>query len=268
MEKERASRTRFAKRAIKPDEIAGELEKTDEVLGSPDVVELFVKESCQRLGSPLKKVKDGFSINPEQLPKDITNRMNHDAINKMAFDVPCPGASYVSRNHDLTAALAEYVFDQALTPDGDRNIAARLGVIRSQDVAKFTTLVLLRCRYLIRTAGIDGPVLAEESRISGFEGLSGELRRLNSGRATELFEKASPSGNLSSDDKKYWAGKALALVELAADDMNRQDGERAEEIRASHEKLRQTIGHKKVTVEPCLPPDVLAVSVLVPMPTT
>lgn len=147
MEKERASRTRFAQRAIKPDEIAGELEISDEVLGSLDVVELFVKESCQRLGSPLKKVREGFSINQEQLPKDITNRMNHDVINKMAFDVPCPGASYVSRNHDLTAALAEYV-------------------------------------------------------------------------------------------------------------------------RASHEKLRQTIGHKKVTVEPCLPPDVLAVSVLVPMPTT
>ncbi len=94
------------------------------------------------------------------------------------------------------------------------------------------------------------------------------MMRLDSNRATELLEKASPSGNLSSDEKKYWAAKALALVELAADDLNAQVGERAEEIRASHEKLRQTIGHKKVTVEPCLPPDVLAVSVLVPMPTT
>ncbi|MEI7450360.1 MAG: hypothetical protein WCJ75_12125 [Desulfomonile sp.] len=136
------------------------------------------------------------------------------------------------------------------------------------DVTFFEGQWRLRCRYLIRTAGIDGPVLAEESRISGFEGLSGELMRLDSNLATELFEKASPSGNLSSDDKKYWAGKALALVELAADDLNRQVEERAEEIRASHEKLRQAIGHKKVTVEPCLPPDVLAVSVLVPMPTT
>ena len=48
--RERENRTRFAQRALKPDEVRQELEATDAVLGDPDAVRLFVLSAAQRLG--------------------------------------------------------------------------------------------------------------------------------------------------------------------------------------------------------------------------
>ena len=50
-ERERVNRTRFAQRALKPDEVRRELEATDAVLGDPDAVREFVLASAQRLRS-------------------------------------------------------------------------------------------------------------------------------------------------------------------------------------------------------------------------
>jgi superfamily II DNA/RNA helicase len=49
-ERERINRTRFAQRALKPDEVRQELEATDAVLGDPDAVWEFVLNAAQRLG--------------------------------------------------------------------------------------------------------------------------------------------------------------------------------------------------------------------------
>ena len=48
--REKENRTRFAQRALKPDEVRQELEATDAVLGDPDAVRLFVLSAAQRLG--------------------------------------------------------------------------------------------------------------------------------------------------------------------------------------------------------------------------
>ncbi len=48
-EREKINRTRFAQRALKPDEVRRELEATDVVLGDPDAVREFVLNAAQRL---------------------------------------------------------------------------------------------------------------------------------------------------------------------------------------------------------------------------
>jgi hypothetical protein len=48
-ERERVNRTRFAQRAIKPEEVRRELEATDSVLGDPDAVREFVLSAAQRI---------------------------------------------------------------------------------------------------------------------------------------------------------------------------------------------------------------------------
>ncbi len=48
--REKENRTRFAQRALKPEEVRRELEATDAVLGDPEAVRLFVLNACQRLG--------------------------------------------------------------------------------------------------------------------------------------------------------------------------------------------------------------------------
>src|SRR5205807_4202805 len=49
-ERERVNRTRFAQRALKPNEVRQELEATDAVLGDPVAVREFVLAAAQRLG--------------------------------------------------------------------------------------------------------------------------------------------------------------------------------------------------------------------------
>jgi len=51
--REKENRTRFAQRALKPEEVRRELETTDAVLGDPQAVESFVLNACQRLGIPI-----------------------------------------------------------------------------------------------------------------------------------------------------------------------------------------------------------------------
>ena len=54
--REKENRTRFAQRALKPEEVRRELEATDAVLGDPSAVEEFVLNACQRLGLHVKKL--------------------------------------------------------------------------------------------------------------------------------------------------------------------------------------------------------------------
>ncbi|GAB4495779.1 MAG: hypothetical protein OHK0052_04140 [Anaerolineales bacterium] len=56
--REKLTRTRFAQRALKPDEVRRELEAADSVLGDPHAVRVFVQESAQRLGMVFKLSKD------------------------------------------------------------------------------------------------------------------------------------------------------------------------------------------------------------------
>jgi hypothetical protein len=48
--RERENRTRFAQRALKPEEVTRELQATDAVLGDPAAVQSFALNACQRLG--------------------------------------------------------------------------------------------------------------------------------------------------------------------------------------------------------------------------
>ena len=71
VERERASRTRFAQRSIKPNEIQQELDVTDNILGDPSVVQRFVTEACRRLGTPIEKSKDFYTVNLGGLPPGV-----------------------------------------------------------------------------------------------------------------------------------------------------------------------------------------------------
>jgi hypothetical protein len=54
--REKENRTRFAQRAIKPDEVRQELEATDAFLGDPDAVRMFVLNAAQRLRTDAGRV--------------------------------------------------------------------------------------------------------------------------------------------------------------------------------------------------------------------
>ncbi len=267
VEKERKSRTRFAQHAIKPDEVAKELEVTDSILGDPTVVEKFVQTAAQRIGSPLTKGTGYWKVNLTGLPKAVYAKIPDENLSKITFDQPvAENVTLVSRNYPLTGALAEHLFDIALQPDGDRNIAARCGVIRSSDVETVTTLLLLRLRFLIKNNANGFNSLAEECIVSGFRDTIGSEKWLTKEEAESLFEEVAPSENISDNDKRYWVTTILNDFDKIKDKVNSLAENRTEEIFKSYERLRKTIKGSHVSIEALLPVDVLSLSIIVPQP--
>jgi superfamily II DNA or RNA helicase len=90
-ERERINRTRFAQRALKPQEVQRELEATDSVLGDPEAVRTFVLAAAQRLGLAIaedKRVPDVFRIS---IAPESTQRLP-DAI-RFALPEPPKGST-------------------------------------------------------------------------------------------------------------------------------------------------------------------------------
>ena len=133
-DKERATRTVFAQRRLRPDDVLPEWRKTLSVLGGPDDVARFVRLSSRtiwaRRSTGTMAIAGCRSLTCHQ---PLQDRLSvHSALHqqqKIAFEQPAPaGAVYVHRAHPLVAALADYVSEQAL--DADRpEIGARAGAI-------------------------------------------------------------------------------------------------------------------------------------------
>ena len=120
-EREKETRSRFAQRRIKPEEVQRELEETDSILGDPDAVCRFLREASQRMGFAFRGRKDGtWELGMEGLPSAVHQVLGDgpDRL-RVTFDTPVPeGVVYIGRSHRLVEALAEHLMDQAFYPTG------------------------------------------------------------------------------------------------------------------------------------------------------
>ena len=265
-DREKTSRTRFAQRAIKPDEIQAELEATDSILGDPATVKRFTLDTFRRLGCKTEPKKTYITFDPHALPLKIAVSLD-GKTNKLAFDMPCPPeATFMSRNHALVRTLAEYLLGKALEPDGDRLLAARCGVIRAASVSTVTTLLVLRARFLIESAASSDPLLAEECILAGFTGMPPSETWLRPEEAERLFDGAAPSGNLTTAEKQEWLKKILTRLDHITSKTKALLDERSRRLQESHERLRKTIKMQRIIVKPLFPPDMVSISMLLPSP--
>ncbi|HWP41735.1 MAG TPA: helicase-related protein, partial [Blastocatellia bacterium] len=129
-ERERINRTRFAQRALKPDEVRRELEATDEVLGDPNAVREFALTAAQRLGLHIEQDRrrgDVFHITIDPAATAAVPEAVRFALPQVkskrwcvSFVSPTPeGAEYLGRNHRFVATLARFLMEQALTRHGE-----------------------------------------------------------------------------------------------------------------------------------------------------
>lgn len=102
--------------------------------------------------------------------------------------------------------------------------------------------------------------------MTGFEGLPGKETFLEKDRALELFDTVKPSGNIEEADKKQWLSKVLEGFDMLRPQIEALQSERAEKLQESHDNLRKAIKSKKVKVKALYPPDVVALSVVLPKP--
>jgi superfamily II DNA or RNA helicase len=272
--REKLNRTRFAQRALKPDEVQRELEATDAVLGDPAAVQAFVLNAAQRINLPVARDRK----QPELFRIGVADQVRAALPDAIAFALPSPKsgrwtvsfasptpemAEYLGRNHPFVTALAQFLMEEALTQPGAAR-AARCGALRTRSVTRLTTLALVRVRYLLQQPG-RAPLLAEEVRVFGYRDRVADW--LPEADTLRLLAEAQPDANLEMPEKRELITHALKDWEAVQPAIKARLSERAEELAASHRRIRQAVQLKvrNLTVEPKLPADLLGVLVLQPV---
>ena len=275
-EREKLTRTKFAQRALKPEEVRKELEATDAVLGNSKAVREFVLAAAQRIGLQIAADRRAgafrVAVSPQALatvPDAVrfalpSSKSGHWLV---SFDSPTPeGCEYLGRNHRFVAELARFLMEQALTKHGAA-AATRCGVIRTRGITQLTTVLLLRVRYLIEQPR-RAPLLSEEVLVMAHRPGKNAQLWLDEGEALSLLAEAKPDANVPMPEKRQLIATALARWPALEAEIGVRIGERAAVLEGTHKRVRQAVSMRvrELSVKPQLPPDLLGILVLQPMP--
>ncbi|VEP14853.1 Helicase domain protein (fragment) [Hyella patelloides LEGE 07179] len=276
VEREKQNRTRFAQRAIKPEEIEQELKESDRILGSQEDVEKFVRNACERLNCPLVKKKQGWHL--ATIPEKLEFIFGSET-RLITFDSPAPeGMEYIGRNHPIVEGLARYLLEQVITDKdssselgsdacearSESSVASRCGYIVTDAVDRGTTILLLRLRHLLSSSK-HNDLLAEECLIAAYTGSATKPQWLAEENAIALWQQVEPK-----DDHKLPRMQArmerivsgLPDLEIKLKAIAQAQSQALEE---SYRRVRAITKEGRVTVKPQLPMDILGVYWLQPL---
>jgi len=268
--REKESRTRFAQRAIKPEEVQRELQETDSVLGNPKVVQGFILNACQRLNVGVTQKNGAWILsNLTSLP-DLVRASVPDAEADwpVTFLSPAPeNLTYLGRNHPFVSSLAQYLLEAALTRGSDAPVA-RCGVVRSDLVARRTVLLLLRLRFLLQEPK-KNPLLAEEMLVYGLRRkATGDIEWLSDDECLSLFHDVKSGPNIARAERAEVLSEILGWWDELQKPLTPIVEERAAQLLDAHRRIRTSahLARRGLSVTPHLPPDLLGTLVLLPTP--
>lgn len=269
-EGEKKSRSRFAQRTIRPEEVAGELEAVRAALGDRNAAQSFVLDALQAEGVIVTPRADGHYVaDPAQVDIRAEFRDFLKGAKSFRFDGKTQrGTVSLARNHPLVEQLASTVMGQALD-DPQNAVAKRVGVIRTSEVSTVTTLLLLRHRFHLtgRKGNRQWQTLAEELDTLAYRGRGENAEWLNEEEVRKLLD-LQPEGNLDPVQKEERLNRALAELAGMNDFLSARARERSAALLEAHERVRGAARGQGVTysVEPPGPPDLLGVYVFLPLP--
>jgi hypothetical protein len=268
--REKESRTRFAQRAIKPDEVDRELRESDSVLGDPDAVKRFVLNTCQRLGVTFQPHKDNvFAIlSFDRFPEMIKTTLPDEKEWRVIFTTPAPeNVTYLGRNHPFVSSLAQFLLEEALTQHGGAH-ATRCGLIRSHVVDRRTSLLLMRLRFTLEEPERT-PLLAEEVFVCGLRGFPPDrIEWILEEEVFDLLQRAKPEANISATERQEVLDEVLGWWDSLKPQLQSLIEKRAQKLLDSHRRIRTSahLYRRGLSIKPHLPPDLLGILVLMPMP--
>ncbi len=272
--KQKISRTVFAQRTLRPDDVIPEWEKTVSVLGGSHDAERFVRSATNRLGAPLNAEKDYFQFPVKHLPKQLQDQLGDIGFKettKITFSQPPPmGVNYVHRTHPIISTLADYVAELSL--DNKCDIGARCSAMFTRDVTERTVLYLLRLRFQLHVEqrNSDGKfiplksLLAEECTGVAIRGIdSPEI--LTDHDAFDLLS-AEPSSNMDTGQKTFMIRQVLGELDTVESIFIRIANQQSEQLLKDHRRIRDASDMRglRYNVEPCLPVDKIGIYVFMP----
>jgi superfamily II DNA or RNA helicase len=264
-EREKASRSIFAQNAIKANEIEADLKETDEAIGNPRAVEVFVTSALPvLLGTQIEKTDKGYKLYTNNLPRLLADLLPQNPELLISFESPTPEEHlYIGRNHPLVENLCQLVMANTINHTGKR--AARAAVIRTDAVPIKTTILLFRVRNVIEEKRKDHQLVAEEMLLWGCRGTATDQDFLSPEEAKRLLLKARPTANRSPEANAATLEHELAQLDSLKADFDLVAEKRAQHLVEAHERFGQFVEKKRYqVVYPVLPMDVLGIYVLLP----
>lgn len=270
--KEKAKETRrtvFAQSRLKPEVVLPEWHKAIRAFGGEEDVQRFVLTTAERLNAPLEKIRNHYKFPLAYLPPSLQEQLQLSGFKgniKLSFKHPDQSAvEHVHRTHPIVIALADYVAEQALA-ERDSQLTSRCGALFTRQVAKRTTIMLLRLRnqIVVSYRNKKQVLLAEECLAVAVSG-SAAPQLMDEADAVALMS-AEPSKNMEAAFRKRVIAEALDILPSLKSTFNGIAEGRARDLRDDHRRVREASAGKglEYEVKPCLPVDVIGVYVLQP----
>ncbi|MEV0093684.1 DEAD/DEAH box helicase [Streptomyces sp. NPDC050738] len=280
-EREKTSRSKYAQRAIHPEEVAREVAAVRAALGGADEVRDFALEALRDLDALVRDPRDGtgdFTAQVGGTPAGLRDALAATLGGRLVEEdrkIPFHSSPAIARGEvalvrtdPAIGALASYVLDSALDASalGPRP-ARRCGVVTTDAVTTRTTLLLVRYRFHLTLPSRTGErqLVAEDARLLAFEGMPSRARWLDEEAAAALLS-AHASANTHEQLARNQITRTLdGLPDLSAH-LTEYGTSLAAELDASHRRVRKANeeivrGLKVVAQEPA---DVLGVYVYLP----
>jgi hypothetical protein len=268
-EREKRSRTMFAQETIKVDEVAHELQAAQAAIGSGVDLAAFAREAVRACGGTVSggdKPGSAWKFDFRETPEGLRDVLGVEKI-VARYELPVRDEEVLlTRTHPIVEGLATYVMDAALDPLG-QGPARRCGAIRTSQVSKRTTVLLIRARYhIVKTEGDQAqPLLAEECLTLAFASAPDNAEWLDESGADQLL-RARPDGNINPEQASEFVSRVVDGFAALNPHIGEIIVQHGEALLEAHKRVREVARLKDVRyqVEPQVPPDVLGICVYLP----
>ncbi|GGP86219.1 ATP-dependent helicase HepA [Streptomyces sindenensis] len=280
-EREKTSRSKYAQRAIHPEEVAREVAAVRAALGGAEEVRDFALEALRDLDALVRDPRDGsgdFTAQVGGTPAGLRDALAATLGNRLVEqdrEIPfrstpaiARGEAALIRTDSAIGAIASYVLDSALDVDalGPRP-ARRCGVVTTDAVTTRTTLLLVRYRFHLTLPSRTGErqVVAEDARLLAYEGMPSRARWLDADAATALLAARATTNTHEQSARNHITRTLDGLPDLSAH-LTEYGKSLAAELDASHRRVRKANEEivRGLKVVPQEPADVLGVYVYLP----
>ncbi|MFB7847159.1 DEAD/DEAH box helicase [Streptomyces sp. NPDC056053] len=280
-EREKTSRSKYAQRAIHPEEVAREVAAVRAALGGAEEVRDFALEALGGLDTLVRDPRDGsgdFTAQPGGAPAGLRDALAATLGGRLVEEdreIPfrttpavARGEAALVRTDPVIGAIASYVLDSALdtnTP-GPRP-ARRCGVVTTDAVTTRTTLLLVRYRFHLTLPSRNGErqLVAEDARLLAYEGMPSRARWLDDDATAALLSARATANTHEQLVRNQIAKDLNGLPDLAAH-LTEYGTRLAAELDSSHRRVRKANEEivRGLKVVPQEPADVLGVYVYLP----
>ncbi|NYI03820.1 DEAD/DEAH box helicase [Allostreptomyces psammosilenae] len=280
-EREKTSRSRYAQRAIHPEEVAREVAAVRAALGGAEEVREFTLEALRDLDALVRDPRDGtgdFTAQVGGTPAGLRDALAATLGGRLVEEdreIPfrttpaiARGEAALVRTDPAIGAIAAYVLDSALDANtsGPRP-ARRCGVVTTDAVTTRTTLLLVRYRFHLTLPSRTGErqLVAEDARLLAFEGVPSRAHWLDDDAATALLAARATANTHEQLARNQITRTLDGLPELSAH-LTDYGTRLAAELDASHRRVRKANEEivRGLKVVPQEPADVLGVYLYLP----